>query len=93
MNDSIIEKDTPLIEKGVPLPEDLRSQTSYPFAKMEVGDSIFYPLSPSDNSQRMKNRLAQASRGFGKKQDPEWKFVIRYRLEDEVSGVRIWRSL
>ena len=93
MNDSIIEKDTPLIEKGVPLPEHLRSQTSYPFAKMEVGDSSFYPLSPSDNSQRMKNRLAQASRGFGKKQDPEWKFVIRYRLEDEVSGVRIWRSL
>jgi len=93
MNDSIIEKDTPLIEKGVPLPEDLRSQTSYPFAKMEVGDSIFYPLIPSDNAQRMKNRLAQASRGFGKKQDPEWKFVIRYRLEDEVSGVRIWRGL
>lgn len=69
----------PIIESGIPLPEDQRSQTSYPFAKMKVGDSIFFPLSPSDNSQRMKNRLAQASRGFGKKQEPEWKFVIRYR--------------
>jgi hypothetical protein len=60
---------------------------------MKVGDSIFFILSPSDNAQRMKNRLAQASRGFGKKQEPEWKFVIRYRLEDEISGVRVWRSL
>ena len=83
----------PIIESGIPLPEDQRSQTGYPFAKMKVGDSIFFPLSPSDNSQRMKNRLAQASRGFGKKQEPEWKFVIRYRLEDEISGVRVWRSL
>ena len=83
----------PIIESGIPLPEDQRSQTSYPFAKMKVGDSIFFPLSPSDNSQRMKNRLAQASRGFGKKQEREWNFVIRYRLEDEISGVRVWRSL
>jgi|TARA_R110000787_G_scaffold247634_1_gene353175 hypothetical protein len=83
----------PIIESGIPLPEDQRSQTAYPFAKMNVGDSIFFILSPSDNAQRMKNRLAQASRGFGKKQEPEWKFVIRYRLEDEISGVRVWRSL
>ena len=85
--------DEPIIEKGIPLPEDQRSQTSYPFAKMEVGDSIFFPLRADDNSQRMKNRLAQASRGFGKKQEPEWKFGIRYRLEDEISGVGVWRSL
>ncbi len=83
----------PIIESGIPLPEDQRSQTSYPFAKMKVGDSIFFPLRADDNAQRMKNRLAQASRGFGKKQEPEWKFVIRYRLENEISGVRIWRSL
>ena len=60
----------PIIESGIPLPEDQRSQTSYPFAKMNVGDSIFFQLSPSDNSQRMKNRLAQASRGFGKNKNP-----------------------
>ena len=52
--------DEPIIEKGIPLPEDQRSQTSYPFAKMEVGDSIFFPLRADDNSQRMKNRLAQS---------------------------------
>ena len=84
--------ENPIIEKGIPLPEDQRSMTAYPFAQMEEGDSIFFPLSPSDNSKRMKNRLAQASRGFGKKQIPEWHFIIRYRLENEVSGVRVWRK-
>ena len=83
-----------IIDKDIPIPSRARvSSYNYPFAKMEVGDSIFFPLRADDNSQRMKNRLAQASRGFGKKQEPEWKFVIRYRLEDEISGVRVWRSL
>jgi hypothetical protein len=65
---------------------------------MEVGDSIFIPLEEGDNAQRMKNRLSQATRTFGKKQDPEQHFIIRYRLEKigvgdrELSGVRIWRK-
>jgi len=40
----------------------------------------------------MKNRLSQATRTYGKKQTPERHFVIRYRLEDEKSGVRVWRK-
>jgi hypothetical protein len=86
------------IDKGVPLPEDTRSRSNYPFADMEVGDSIFIPLEEGDNAQRMKNRLSQATRTFGKKQDPEQHFIIRYRLEKigvgdrELSGVRIWRK-
>ena len=59
---------------------------------MNVGDSIFFPLLEGDNATRMKNRLSQATRTFGKKQEPERHFVIRYRLEDEVSGVRVWRK-
>ena len=86
------------IDKGIPLPEDTRSRANYPFADMEVGDSIFIPLEEGDNAQRMKNRLSQATRTFGKKQDPEQHFIIRYRLEKigvgdrEQSGVRIWRK-
>ena len=86
------------IDKGVPLPEDTRSKSNYPFADMEGGDSIFIPLEEGDNAQRMKNRLSQATRTFGKKQDPEQHFIIRYRLEKigvgvrEHSGVRIWRK-
>ena len=81
------------IEKGIPLPPDTRSGTTiYPFKEMNVGDSIFFPLSEGDNATRMKNRLSQATRTFGKKQEPERHFVLRYRLEDEVSGVRVWRK-
>ena len=64
----------------------------YPFKEMNVGDSVFFPLSEGDNATRMKNRLSQATRTFGKKQQPERHFVIRYRLEEEVSGVRVGRK-
>ena len=63
---------------------------------MIVNDSIFIAMEPDDNVTRMKNRLSQACRTFGQKHDPEWKFIIRQRLEQvkgsEVSGVRIWRK-
>tara|TARA_R100000742_G_C4273256_1_gene92761 strand:- start:88 stop:348 length:261 start_codon:yes stop_codon:yes gene_type:complete len=80
------------IDKGIPLPTDMRNELKYPFDKMETGDSIFFPLGEEDNAQRMKNRLSQATRTYGKKQEPEQHFVIRYRLENEVSGVRVWRK-
>ena len=83
----------PRIEKGIPLPADTRSETKYPvFGKMEVGDSVFFSLEGEDTATRIKNRLAQATRTFGKKQQPEMHFVLRYRLENEVSGVRVWRK-
>ena len=80
------------IDKGIPLPTDMRNELEYPFDKMDVGDSIFFPLGEQDNAQRMKNRLSQATRTYGKKQEPEQHFVIRYRLENEISGVRVWRK-
>jgi len=80
------------IDKGIPLPTDMRNELKYPFAEMEVGDSIFFVLEEEDNANRMKNRLSQATRTFGRKSDPERHFVIRYRLENEISGVRVWRK-
>ena len=81
-----------IIDKDIPFPEDTRSSAKYPFQHMDVGDSLFLPLKEGDNAKRMKTRLSQATRTFGKKQDPECHFIIRYRLENEVSGVRIWRK-
>tara|TARA_R100000935_G_scaffold16278_1_gene32319 strand:- start:392 stop:721 length:330 start_codon:yes stop_codon:yes gene_type:complete len=87
------EVDAFFIEEGVPLPEDVRgTQTRYPFSKMRIGDSIFIRMKEGDDSKRMKNRLSQATRTFGKKQQPEMHFVLRYRLENEISGVRVWRK-
>ena len=81
-----------IIDKDVPFPEDTRSSAKYPFQHMEVGDSIFLTLKEGDNAKRMNNRLSQATRTYGKKQTPECHFILRYRLENEISGVRIWRK-
>ena len=90
------------IEKKIPIPEDIRGSSSQrPWHKMEVGDSVFIPLKQDDNAQRAKNRLQQSTRTFCKKHQPDWKFVLRYRLEEvsdpakptlvEESGIRVWR--
>tara|TARA_R100000700_G_C3124805_1_gene112346 strand:+ start:88 stop:375 length:288 start_codon:yes stop_codon:yes gene_type:complete len=88
------------IEKNIPPPTDIRGKSSQrPWHKMEVGDSVFIPLKEDDNAQRAKNRLQQSTRTFCKKHEPEWKFVLRYRLENtgvagtlgEQSGIRVWR--
>ena len=81
-----------IIDKDIPFPEDTRSSAKYPFKHMEVGDSIFLPIKEGDNAKRMKTRWSQATRTYGKKQDPECHFILRYRLENEISGVRIWRK-
>ena len=92
-NDFIVDKETGItIDIGIPLPEDRRSNTKYPFGNMEVGDSFFVALPTGDIAERLKNRLSQASRTFGKKQDPERKYILRTRLENEISGVRVWRT-
>ena len=88
------------IEKNIPPPTDIRGKSSQrPWHKMEVGDSVFIPMKGDDNAQRAKNRLQQSTRTFCKKHEPEWKFVLRYRLENtgvagtlgEQSGIRVWR--
>tara|TARA_R110000744_G_scaffold202965_4_gene321874 strand:+ start:570 stop:833 length:264 start_codon:yes stop_codon:yes gene_type:complete len=85
--------DTIQIEKGIPFPTDVRGDIKYPFfSEMGVGDSVFFTLEGNDNANRMKNRLSQATRTYGKKQNPEQHFIVRYRLENEVSGVRVWRK-
>ena len=88
------------IEKNIPPPTDIRGKSNQrPWHKMEVGDSVFIPLKEDDNAQRAKNRLQQSTRTFCKKHQPDWKFVLRYRLENtgvagtlgEQSGIRVWR--
>ena len=91
--DFIVDKETGVtIDIGIPLPEDRRANVKYPFGNIEVGDSFFVPVVAGDNGDRLKNRLSQASRTFGKRQDPERKYILRTRLENEISGVRVWRT-
>ena len=96
VHDPVYEKPSEVqfkIDKDIPLPEDMRSRVSkYPWGMMDVGDSLFLPIEKGDDGKRMKNRISQSCRNFGKKQEPQWKYTLRYRLENEVSGVRVWRS-
>ena len=79
------------IDVGVPLPLDVRTGSRYPFDKMEVNDSIFVALIEGDTGRLSINRLAQAARTYGNKQEPKQHFILRIRSENETSGVRIWR--
>ena len=82
-----------VLTKNVPVPEHVR-RTTYPWERFEVGDSAFFEpdsTSEHDTAARLKNRLDQSARTFSNKQAPAWKFVMRVTLEEEKSGVRVWR--
>ena len=50
------------------------------------------PLPEDTRGAQTRYPFSQATRTYGKKQQPQWHFVLRYRLENEVSGVRVWRK-
>lgn len=67
------------IEKNVPLPETGRS-TKYPFVRMSVGDSVFFP------NEQMNGRAYRAAMSCGDRHGS--RFVAR----PEAKGIRIWRQ-
>lgn len=67
------------IDSDIPVPE---SRTKYPFADMEVDDSILFKDEKKANSARV------AALRFGKAKSPKWVFTVR-RVHD---GWRLWRT-
>lgn len=67
------------IERGIALPI---TRSKYPFADMEVGDSILFREKAQANSARI------SSMRFVRVHEPKWKFVMR-KVED---GWRMWRT-
>lgn len=67
------------IEKNVPMPKETNTGVpKYPFARMELGDSIF--------TEKTGSRLVRsAAYSFGKYHG--WRFASR----KEGEGLRIWR--
>jgi len=63
------------IDKNIPIP----NRSKYPFAEMEVGDSIFIDKTTTQSS------VCQMAYTYGKKNNK--KFTSR----TEGNGVRIWR--
>lgn len=81
-----------VLDTDIPIPADTRTR-KYPWLRFKPKNSLFFSPDDSDDSvKRLKQRLDQSNRTFGKKQNPEWKFTGRVVLENEVSGVRVWRT-
>jgi hypothetical protein len=70
------------IEKNVPLPPERTGTVWHPFAQMEAGDSVFIPVKPGRNSQKIRSAAQNCGRTRG------WKFVCR----EQSGGVRVWRT-
>lgn len=71
------------IDKNIPIPQSGgRVRPSlYPFAEMEIGDSVFFPDEPRGSRSKPSIASAQLGRYRG------WKFSSRAM----DGGVRIWR--
>lgn len=68
------------IETGIPMPKAKhQNNQAYPFADMQIGQSVFFPGEDHDD------RAASAARKWGQRHDA--KFACRR----QDGGMRIWR--
>ena len=73
------------IEKGLPLPK-IGKVSKYPFAKMEIGDSVFF----ADEEGGSKSKPATAAKVYAHRASKR-KGKIKFAARAENGGVRIWR--
>ena len=66
------------IEKGVPIPDDVKGRKKYPFSEMEIGDSFVCQNAHGNTYAYSFSRL------LGKK------FIAR-KIESDRHAWRIWR--
>lgn len=74
------------IERGVPIPP-VRSKFNFPWAEMEVGDSILIEAGKSETVDALKGRIKGSARYFGEKTGRKFRSLI----DREEKGVRVWR--
>lgn len=73
------------IDKGVPVPSRGGGRRpKYPWARMEVGDSIFEP-------GVCQNTIAGIARGWRNRNAPDQMHRTKIVTENGVRGVRVWR--
>lgn len=78
------------IDKGIPLPPSRGAlgRTIYPFADMEIGDSIRLPVRSGKTPEQDRSRLSSCAASFCKRH-PRYKFTTR--IVDDGKAVRVWR--
>ena len=76
------------IESGIPIPDLEQRSYKYPLGELEVGESFFVPLG-NRTMIHLRNSVAANIRYHARKLN--WKYTLRTRDEDGVTGIRIWR--
>jgi len=69
------------IDKGIPIQKLSKQRTPWPWADMEVGDSILIP-------SRLASKAATSAHAWGERSDPVRKFTSRQQPDNQH---RIWR--
>jgi len=75
---------TILVDKGLPLPEKLKTiRSTYPFSSMEVGDSFLVKTKTARDSAR------SSAYQFCRRHRLTWRFAVLWTQEEQ--GWRVWR--
>jgi hypothetical protein len=77
------------IDKGVPVPPKRPgTETKFPFATMQAGDSFAQPPKDGQDTIKLRQRLTGAAHAWAKRHAPGAKFTTR--VEPDGKSVRIW---
>jgi hypothetical protein len=68
------------IEKNIPMPSSA-FRSKYPFADMQVGDSVFFDNEP----MRSQSKPVISAHNFGTRNN------MKFSARSEGNGVRVWR--
>jgi hypothetical protein len=72
------------IDKGIPIaPNTSGRRAIYPWAEMQIGDSFFVP---GKTTRQFAGHFSRAKARYS------MNFVVRVVTENEVTGVRVWRT-
>jgi hypothetical protein len=74
------------VEKKVPNPV-IHSKTKYPWAEMEIGDSVLIIADKGQTLSKLKRRVGRAGRYYGQINGKKFKTLMMR----EENGVRTWR--
>jgi hypothetical protein len=83
--------ETPVVDSGIPLPPTRRGRKKYsfPFRTMEMGESFFIPCTKEEIGRLQSSIHGSAS--YIKK-STEREFTVRRVYENNMLGVRCWRT-
>ena len=74
------------VEKKVPIPV-VHSKFKYPWAWMELGDSVLIIADNGETLSKLKRRVGRAGRYYGQINGKKFKILMMR----EENGVRVWR--